>query len=58
MFVWTLTFPKVNLLLCYISDDYGLESLLCNFVATINDVLKSYCVGNFVLTDNEAYAYN
>ena len=58
MFVWTLTFSKISLLLCYTSEDYDLESLLCNFVAAIYDVLKSYCAGNFVLTDNESYAYN
>ena len=58
MFAWTLTLPKISLVLCYTSKDYGLESLLCHFVATIYDVLKRYCAGNFVLTDNEAYAYN
>ena len=58
MFVWTLTFSKTSLLLHYTSDDYDLESLLCNFVVTIYDVFKSYCARNFDLTDNEAYAYN
>ena len=56
--VWTLTFSEISLLLCYSSEDYGLELLLCNFVAPIYDVLKSYCTRNFVVTDNEAYAYN
>ena len=58
VFFWTLTFSKISLLLCYTPEDYGLEPILCNFVATIYDVLKSYCAGSFVLTDNESYAYN
>ena len=58
MFVWTLTFSKISLLLCYTSEDYGLESLLYNFVAIIYDFDKRYYAVNFVLTDNEAYAYN
>ena len=56
MYVWTLAFSKISLLLCCTSEDYGLESLMCEFVAKIYGILKSYRAGNFVLTDNEAYA--
>ena len=58
MFVCILIFSKISLLLYYTSEDHGFESLLRNFVATIYDILKGYCAGNFVLIDNDAYVYN